>query len=305
MRGRYVCLLTCGTLLAGANLRADNLLYIVNEGSGPGFASAAPFTNLPLSSVSYTDPTVLTPSQTVSVATANGNTNTESYSAYLSFGHDGLDVSVANSSAGLAAESESNRLDLISQDTLTVGGAPSGAVVRLPYLVDGSLAISGGYYLNDARFEYIVNGGSALLDDFNVGNNNNTYASYWNDVTGFTTGPAGPYFDSGYMYLPIANGLAAFTQELIGSVDCQSFGDTCSGSVSFDHTALVGGAVVLDSSGNVVQGAIITSASGHDYTQPIDLGSTSTVPEPAVWPVLAAVLVAGAMTRRKFDRART
>jgi hypothetical protein len=62
------------------------------------------------------------------------------------------------------------------------------------------------------------------------------------------------------------------------------------------HTALIGGAVVYDTSGNIVKGATITSSSGYDYTQPLTETNT---PEPATFGLIGGALIAMAIVSTK------
>lgn len=305
MRAPSVCLFACGTLLLGTNLRADPIssLYMVGT-----------FTNMPTSSQNYTNSTVLTPSQTIagtSELDAFGDTlsYSSSYSAYLSFGHLGLDVSSSDSvnnpfiypSAGPAAGATA-----ISWDEVNVGGVSTG-FLRLYYQVDGQLNYTPDLY-GSAEFGYLLSENNLFYAD--------VPGRVWDtvDLTGSSApqidgngsfAADGSYSDSGYVDLAFSGGSVFIYQELSAQAQCySSVSNSCSASASFMNTALVGGAVVLDASGNVVQGATITSASGHDYTQPINAGSAQGVPEPGSWCLLPLLLLAMLVLSRRRSVAR-
>lgn len=106
------------------------LLYMTN-------ISGADFSNLPPSNVNYTTSVVLTPGQTLPVGSA-GSLGAASYSAYLSFGRLGLDISSSNSCAisicGGAHTPEG--LGAYSSDYAVIEGVWSGTL-RLQYSFEG------------------------------------------------------------------------------------------------------------------------------------------------------------------------
>jgi hypothetical protein len=65
-------------------------------------------------------------------------------------------------------------------------------------------------------------------------------------------------------------------QDLEFQFDCTASRDIqCLQSGDFLHSALVGNATIVNADGQVVSGAVITSGSGYDYSQPISNGEGS------------------------------
>jgi hypothetical protein len=275
--------ITWGVILLGLRLNADPLLYMINYGN-------VGFTNLPYVS-GATDSTILTPSQTM-IGSAGG---TGAYSAYLSFGHLGLNVSGSTPTTNNGTAYLRNNLSAFSDDSLTIGGVSSGTL-QLSYLVDGTLTYDGSNLNNAVFAEFVLNQG-ALVDYAGLNASGSTVENGSLTPDG-SLANTWDYSASGTVDLAIVNGEVSLGSQLEGYVSCTS-GLSCTQSVNFLNTALLGGAVVLDSNGNVVQGATITSQSGHDYTQPLTPGP---VPEPASWLLLASVLAVAFAFRHRHSR---
>ena len=287
-----VLTIICGLMLLGSRLNADGMLYMVNFGD-------AAFTNLPGSSSGYTDSTILTPSQTLSGQGPGNRGYTEAYAAYLSFGQLGLSVYGSDfcSANTCGVEFQPDNLLAVSSDGLTIGGVSNGTL-RLQYVLEGTLTDFGGNNSNNlAAFSFQL-GNNVLGSAQAAGGGGSSFGGSLTPDSSHSN--TWDYFASGTVDVAISNGFASIFQELFGHANCSSGqGQSCTESVNFLNTALIGGAVVLDSNGNVVQGATITSGSGHDYTQPL---TPAAVPEPASWLLLATVLAAVFAFRHRHSK---
>lgn len=80
-----------------------------------------------------------------------------------------------------------------------------------------------------------------------------------------------PFGGSGYLDIPLWDLDATFTLRISGDAHSGCSENSTAGCVSdtnFGHTALIGGARLIDSTGAVVAGAALSSASGYDYITP-------------------------------------
>jgi hypothetical protein len=106
------------------------------------------------------------------------------------------------------------------------------------------------------------------------------------------------YSATGTVLLPFGPDGFALNADLLVGGRCVNAYDGCAYSADFLDPALIGGAVIYDSNGNVVQGATIVSQSGYDYTQAMP---SSTTPEPATFGMIAFGLAAlGSRLRKRF-----
>lgn len=274
---------------------AGGQVYMTNEGGQP-------FTNVPTTGFTHLDSVqVLQPNQTISQSYSYGSYSA-SYAGYLSFGHLGLAMSTdVTCGAGCGGHSQQNRFRIYSSDNLTVGGVSSG-ILRLQYRFDGSMQLTGSGAINTNSW---VQAGFSLAGVSAASFGNGT--SVESVTIGGTLTETSPgnwnYLAEGFANLVIASGRVLLTQELFGIANCYAGpNQSCTASLDFLNSAIVGGAVVYDSSGNVVQNATVDGQSGYDYTRALP----SLVPEPAHYASLAIAFIGllAAIRRRQPARIR-
>jgi hypothetical protein len=112
-----------------------------------------------------------------------------------------------------------------------------------------------------------------------------------------------PFGGSGYLLIPLAELGATFTLNIsvLAHSNCsETSTSNCLARTNFGNTALIGGAQIVDGSGNVVAGASLLSASGYDYITP----PPAPVPLPGALVLLLSCLPACAALRRRQTRLR-
>jgi hypothetical protein len=267
------CFLTFGVVALSAQLCSGGA--ITNAQAPGGLLYAINPCGIPdTSGNTYTSPAALS---------LSGTQAGVSCSAYLSFGDVG--VSLAGGSSEMTG---------VAADGVTVTGL-NGDTLQVAWAVDGTFALdpaANGASDHLAYFVGTVPGGNQNLvavmnQTLSSGNANAIDGSYsltdeGNDTWDFSA--------TGVTDLPIVNGWVDLIQSL--------YIDSNHGSLDFLHTGLVGAAVVLDSNGDVVPNATITSDSGFDYTQPLP----NPAPEPATFGMIAAGLAVLAWRMRRISR---
>jgi hypothetical protein len=260
--------------------------------------------------------TVITGSQTTPAAGAYGpnRDSSSSYTAYLSLGDLGLSASVSaynSNSPYNGTESAGANFTAGMTDALTITGISSG-LLALNFSVDGTISHVGGTNTGGSDVfsaEYLlatsVGGvGNSVVATGTVQNGVGTPSSTTlNGSTmnfSFTPDPnianLWDYVATGTALIPFTSGTVYLESYLLIGGGCNSDFGPCSATADFLHTALIGGAMVEDPQGNVIQGATISSASDYDYTQPLHETNT---PEPATFGLMGSSLVALAMLRKK------
>ncbi len=273
--------------------------------------------NAPPNSFPATATTAVTSSQTTTPGTDSNRNSSASYSAYMSLGDLGLSGGVSSFCNGITCGTETSGLllDESATDQLTLAGVSSG-VLAISFSVDGTFSGSsnnpqdflyadyrigigvganttdtaiesmgglGRFFSQNAGYANPGNTGSTMNFSFTQDPNN---ASLWD------------YVATGTATLPFTNGSLSLTSEIYTDGGCaDGNGEFCAYSFDLLHTALIGDAVVYDSTGQVATGATITSSSGYDYTQPLQETNT---PEPATFGLIGSALAALAMLRRKL-----
>jgi hypothetical protein len=186
---------------------------------------------------------------------------------------------------------------------------PDG-IMRLEVLLEGEYGLSSPY-----MYDYIYTGlmlGRSNVDVFlsaalRLDPNNETSTLYqgpgthavpvlgFDPVTNLRT-----YRLSGTIDLPFAGGTSALMTQFISDFACSGNGTAdCAFVNDFYHTARVGGALILDSNGDVIPGATMWSESTFDYTAPLD-AVDGDVPEPSTYLLVAAGLGLFRVCRHKF-----
>jgi hypothetical protein len=218
-------------------------------------------------------PTTLVSSQTVSSTYAAGG-----YYVRAGFGNLGLSFytnGICNDYPLCFQVGGGGTVSADSVDGIFVAGATTSDFLKLNLVVDGSVATSG--YLQDGGYPtasafYLLDALGATIYEApaSCGNPLFTCGSATNVNTTLLI-PLG-YYDGSSVY-------TVLDQQLFAQFGCTAApGYPCAVSGDFANTAEIGGATVVDANGDLVTGAVISSGSGYDYTQPL---TTSPVPEPA------------------------
>jgi len=233
----------------------------------------------------------------------------------LSASRDNTDGSGESANLGLSA---------YSSDFLSFTGVTSG-VLALNFFLTGTLAGQGDndndfvsfmYNLSENTGPYgVVAAGNLITGEAPQGSKSSSASagSTLNFNSGFVEQIAGVgvcitvnggkvdgcpvrYDATGTVLLPFSSSGFSLNTSLQTAGRCVFAYAGCDFTADFNDTALLGGAVIYDANGNVVQGATIVSQSGYDYTQPIPV---SAVPEPATFGMTAIALAALAIRLRK------
>jgi hypothetical protein len=169
-------------------------------------------------------------------------------------------------------------------DEITLGGGPASGFLSLDVLMEGSTLLdvlsTGGYDEADARFFLDYDIGTtrmlSIRDDADL-------LRPFDEVT-----VRSEISRIGRVLIPFNGTSLQVLQTIIGSYRCGAGRlEICQEAGNFGDTFQLGGAVVLDSAGNAVNGVSITSSTGYDYTQALTLTS---VPEPTTWRIMGATL---------------
>lgn len=222
---------------------------------------------------------------------------------------EGVGVCSSFATDGCGTQGFTSRMTLSVSDVLHIDGPASG-FLSLQLLLEGSLDFQAQVLGNQAvDLSYILkNNLAAHLATIGVScraSGCTAIESVSVPASGNSQGPqATPapvthaINNTATILVPYSNGTFGFQQQLYWDINC--LGNTnsgCSLNLDFLHSALLGGAQVLDANLNAVSGATITSDSGFDYTAP--LSSTAAVPEPGTLALMAGALLSLAAFRRR------
>ena len=161
-------------------------------------------------------------------------------------------------------------------DSIAVGGMADGTL-QLSYLWSGNEACEGNLATctTAASFQPVGNGVT---------------------LTGVSSQVSGNVLFKTTADVPYSDGYVGLQATFSAFAECDSsYGGDCLALSNFSETAMFGDAVVLDSSGNIVPGATVTSQSGYDYTQALVEGT----PEPGTLGMVVVGLAALAFWQRK------
>jgi hypothetical protein len=247
---------------------------------------------------------VLTDAQTAPAVPLSGLVNaSNSYSGLAQFGHLGLQFQTSALGYWQGStdytSTASGTAEAYSTDALSAAGVQNG-YLQLNLLFDGTF---GGTHTIGSLFglalDLQLNSANGAIVDLATGEGiygpvDTPYAQ-----TTYPSAATGPplavtlvadrlvpgqwdYTASGTIWLPIVAGSTSLSEALLASWNCTGSyyeNGACTAGADFINSAMVGGAVVLDSNGNVVPGATVTSESGFNYNDPIPSGAAT--PEPA------------------------
>lgn len=241
------------------------------------------------------------------------------YSASASMGSLGMAFSVSAlcniQGCGVEALNQSNEYGALSasEDTLSITGAASGylglnvslrgyfsaenvAQSRVTYSLQtystGGSAIARSNLL--ARFEERSTPTTSDVSQGYLGYSNGDFADYAPVVSG-----VGWIANvRGTLFVRFLSGEVMLTQRLTGGYLCNGMRDyPCAAAANFSEGARIGEAVVYDDNMNRVLGAVVSSASGYDYSSPV-----SQAPEPAnLFLSLTGLLLIALKYRRKMS----
>ena len=163
-------------------------------------------------------------------------------------------------------------------DMIFINGGPSSGFISLDVKLEGGTQLNstndagpGQPQTADSRWflDYTVNNRRLLSirDDAAIGSVNVVHVS--TDLA---------LISKAAILIPYTGTSAAVNQSIVGSYRCDAGRlESCAATGFFENTFQLGGAVVLDASGNPVSGATVTSQTGYDYSQQLAL---SAAPEP-------------------------
>jgi hypothetical protein len=210
-------------------------------------------------------------------------------------GYTGYAYTQASLASGLHAESESTfagmggfggqaGADATISDTATLQGAPASGSLAFVFAVDGTLSLTTS-----------LNNGNDHADEF------------------MSVSVDGTIFDSTILYSAAAQMVSAtetVNASYSGSVfnlilalnttaDCTNGGTiACSAVADFSDTSRILGVEVLDSNGNIVPGATLTSSTGFVYPE------VSSVPEPSSLILLSTALLGAYLLMRTLAKTK-
>jgi hypothetical protein len=167
-------------------------------------------------------------------------------------------------------------MSLSTTDFITIGGMSHGTF-QFSYLFDGSEACVGNLATCTTAGGFNLNGNGLTIASVN------------------SQGSGSPFFEA-TVDVPFSSGGVGIGATLTEGATCYtSYGGDCTALVNFSNTAMLGDAVVLDSNGNIVPDATITSQSGYDYTQSL----VESTPEPGTLGMIVFGLTALAFGLRR------
>jgi hypothetical protein len=209
---------------------------------------------------------------------------------------------------GCGVERGDGSMFVITMDGLSFS-APSG-ILRLEVLLEGEYGLNAlspsdhintGLVLGRSNVENFM--GASLHLDPNTETSEILYQSPGSTMTavlGFDpVTNLRTYRLSGTVDLPFTNGTFALGTQFYSDFACTgNTASDCSFVNDFYNTARVGGALILDSNGDVIPGATMWSESTFDYTAPLD-AVDGEVPEASTCLLVAAGLGLFRVCRRK------
>ncbi len=186
----------------------------------------------------------------------------------------GVEASVSLSPSGTFAEAQAGA---VAEFDLSVSNGPTSGTIVLPVTVSGTQQATGCPILtcsdsSNLQFNYYVDRDDPIA--YNFGEIQNSPGS---GTTAYTISI--PYDPS-----DPASVLLIFNL----SVSCQGVAATCSETTDYLDPLQITGAQVYDTSGNLVTGAVVTSASGFN---PNGSGPVSSTPEPSNLVLMAVGLL--------------
>jgi hypothetical protein len=315
MKACFFCLILGVSWLARPVPTAGASLCLYASGA-PSSAVQLNANLFPCNEAATASSPALTGSQTVAAPNnfgsgGGGSNASANYSTSLSYAALGLSAGFSAynlTASGNAGDYSGLDLTADASDYLTFTGVTNGTLA-LSFSVKGTLSGSGDngndtlsavYTLEENTGSFEVEAAGSLLSA--GASTPGSYASTGSTMNfSFTKDQSNAslwdYFATGTVLLPFGSGGFALHEDLEIDGRCVDAYSGCSYSADLLDPAMVGGAVIYDSNGDVVQGATVVSQSGFDYTQALP---SSAIPEPGTFGmVVVGAFAALALLQRR------